>query len=893
MVDRPIPTPSELEVIGKARVAGTGTTAFVTDPKTGKKILVPTIGEARASVERRLARTRAEREAKAIEAAKVIKPIPEEIVVRRRLEREPTAREARIAAPSIRRDIERLRRIESERLAKPITVDIERAGEEAKKATIPAAERVEPEESKVPEEFRFDPFRGVRGKEIRAGKPPTGTEKIFTESILTLEEIKKAARTPSGFIREGIPLIVGGVAAAAPKFVKGVIEEPIEFVATTGAILGATAVSPVLGGITAAALIVPGLISEFKEAPLLAIGDVALLGIGAKVGRKVPSILEKISTAKARAELAKPSRVGFEAFEPPTAKRFDVEIGKGFDDVIFGETVTAGKKVLEVKIEEVKPPRAKPGEVFIEKRPTGAFTGEVQTQIKPKFIEELPSPIRPRAIEGTPLPPEQTTLFAVKKRVPIIETQITEFGGKIIRDTGKTKIEFVDIEGFAEIKPTELGKKVFVGTALPAFGTLRGRFLDFPPPFRKIVTEPARIPRIPKTTQLDLAPEIARGQFITKAPTEKGRFVTVEAVELVAAKERFITGGKIEQPSKVPSEIDFDFSKVFVGEPGGLAVTAAFEVFKPEARAIKREFIGFIESPAAIGIAAGEISAIPSPRFFIPSVKPSVGFLGVSVAGVAERTKTVAELGIDLRVKDVSIIDEDVGLRFAEADITKIKALTDVDVIVKAKQRTFLDVGFIPKIKEEEILIPELKIREIIEEDFRFDFPRPPERPPPFRPRPPPPPPRRPIIDIPDDDEPLFPLFKKKKKITKKGFIAFIKRKGEFFPISKAVTKAAALDIGATAALTTLAARFKIIKAGVPAARGFETGAFRRARGAFRAFAIRKGKRIALRDEFIQLRAKRLATPGERREIQLAKAKTINLLGRKMAKKKKKMQSFL
>jgi hypothetical protein len=107
-----------------------------------------------------------------------------------------------------------------------------------------------------------------------------------------------------------------------------------------------------------------------------------------------------------------------------------------------------------------------------------------------------------------------------------------------------------------------------------------------------------------------------------------------------------------------------------------------------------------------------------------------------------------------------------------------------------------------------------------------------------------------------------------------------IKRKGKFEEVATGVGRGRALDIGAGLTAKGLAATFKIVPVKGKARLTRRTGEFTRFREAFRAFKIKKGKKIPLIDEFIQKRGKRLITKAERRAIQRARMKASIIGGK-------------
>ncbi len=145
----------------------------------------------------------------------------------------------------------------------------------------------------------------------------------------------------------------------------------------------------------------------------------------------------------------------------------------------------------------------------------------------------------------------------------------------------------------------------------------------------------------------------------------------------------------------------------------------------------------------------------------------------------------------------------------------------------------------------------------------------PPSRPPyipPYKTPPYIPPPRTPPYTPPPEEKFKSSISEDGKFLTV-GFDVYIKRKGKWIKISKkALTRAKALQLGARRTRETLAARFKIVKSKKPVEVTREV--FKPSPEIFRAYKIVKGKKVPLRDEYIQKASKRLGTMGEVREIQ-------------------------
>jgi len=115
---------------------------------------------------------------------------------------------------------------------------------------------------------------------------------------------------------------------------------------------------------------------------------------------------------------------------------------------------------------------------------------------------------------------------------------------------------------------------------------------------------------------------------------------------------------------------------------------------------------------------------------------------------------------------------------------------------------------------------------------------------------------------------------KRKKKIKEVGYIPLVKRRGKFIAVSKVpLEKGKALYLGKKTAEKTLAARFKIVKKGK--ARPSALPSIKEVGKKFRGYRIIKGRKVPLKDEFIQKAKYRLSTKSEVREIQEAKRASI------------------
>lgn len=126
-------------------------------------------------------------------------------------------------------------------------------------------------------------------------------------------------------------------------------------------------------------------------------------------------------------------------------------------------------------------------------------------------------------------------------------------------------------------------------------------------------------------------------------------------------------------------------------------------------------------------------------------------------------------------------------------------------------------------------------------------------------------------------------LLEKIKK--KRGFLAFIKRKGKFVQVGPVTTKESALDIGTRAAKETLAATFKVREVSATPQEVRTGGEFARFKQQFRPYELKKGKIVLLADTYIQKRGTRLGTRSEVKEIKVAKAKSSFIKGKSGGKK--------
>ena len=177
---------------------------------------------------------------------------------------------------------------------------------------------------------------------------------------------------------------------------------------------------------------------------------------------------------------------------------------------------------------------------------------------------------------------------------------------------------------------------------------------------------------------------------------------------------------------------------------------------------------------------------------------------------------------------------------------------------------------------------------------------RPPKRVPRVRPpvKPPKRPPRKPPKILPRvrPPVPLKPIprkvkkvrIPKKKPVIKQGFNVYGKHKKKFIKLSKVpLSKAQARDRGAFAIDKSTGVTFKLKGVGKVKKLGKltkgEKGHFSKTRKKYRTYRIQKGRRITLKDRFIEKRGKpRIDTRGEVRDLSLAKfAKQRGFIGRK------------
>ena len=131
-----------------------------------------------------------------------------------------------------------------------------------------------------------------------------------------------------------------------------------------------------------------------------------------------------------------------------------------------------------------------------------------------------------------------------------------------------------------------------------------------------------------------------------------------------------------------------------------------------------------------------------------------------------------------------------------------------------------------------------------------------------------------PITPITLPSSPTLKLkFRKLTKRHKKGFAAFLKKKGKDVQVSPSTTREAALDIGTKASKGSLSATFKIKETGQPAIDIRTGGEFAKMGTTFRTYKIKKGQKVPLKDTFIEKRGTRLSTKAERTSIQRSRKK--------------------
>jgi len=118
---------------------------------------------------------------------------------------------------------------------------------------------------------------------------------------------------------------------------------------------------------------------------------------------------------------------------------------------------------------------------------------------------------------------------------------------------------------------------------------------------------------------------------------------------------------------------------------------------------------------------------------------------------------------------------------------------------------------------------------------------------------------------------------KRRKLLDAEGFDVFLKRRKKFLRVASNLPRGRALLAGQTAALGGLGARFKLLPSGRTTVSDIDA---RINDKVFRSYKIQAGKRIPLKDEFIQRRGQRLVTRAERTELTASKNKGGRFLWR-------------
>ena len=164
------------------------------------------------------------------------------------------------------------------------------------------------------------------------------------------------------------------------------------------------------------------------------------------------------------------------------------------------------------------------------------------------------------------------------------------------------------------------------------------------------------------------------------------------------------------------------------------------------------------------------------------------------------------------------------------------------------------------------------------------------------------PPPRLKVI-IPKAKVPVGLIKRRKKRrkrikvkpVIKQGYNVFGKHKRKFIRLNKVpLSKSQALDRGAFAIDKSTGATYKIVPVGKVKRLGKltkgEAGHFSRTKKKYRSFRIKKGKKITLKNKYIEKRGKpRIDTRGEVKGLSLAKfAKQKGFIGKRPSKRKRK-----
>jgi len=130
--------------------------------------------------------------------------------------------------------------------------------------------------------------------------------------------------------------------------------------------------------------------------------------------------------------------------------------------------------------------------------------------------------------------------------------------------------------------------------------------------------------------------------------------------------------------------------------------------------------------------------------------------------------------------------------------------------------------------------------------------------------------PKRPAPQLPFPSGKTTPTLEGK-NILVRGFDVYVKRKGKWIKVSrKTLTRTGALKLGSERVRRTLAASFKIVETPQKVA-AKRKGFFKPSPNIFRSYKVVKGRKVGLKDTFIQKASKRLSGRGEVGEIQRAR----------------------
>jgi len=130
----------------------------------------------------------------------------------------------------------------------------------------------------------------------------------------------------------------------------------------------------------------------------------------------------------------------------------------------------------------------------------------------------------------------------------------------------------------------------------------------------------------------------------------------------------------------------------------------------------------------------------------------------------------------------------------------------------------------------------------------------------------------------------ILPFGKRKRKAPIKKvptYSVFLRRRKKYAPIGTGLTKAQALKLGERKALGTLARTFKIRKTGEKEVFGIEEEVGLPQMPTFRGYQIRKGRKVALKDTFIQTNIANLQRASEKAELKEAR-RLSKLIGFKL-----------